>query len=200
MCVRVRGRAPTAAPPARCPPQTYRGHQFTVLALALSRDEQTLYSGSWDHTVRVWRTADKARPRRRPRSLARLSGRKWKPERRAPILQECLSTLGESSGSSEAVWALALSKDSSVLFSASGDCSIRCWRVRQVCAGALLTRPCPPVASSPANRHAPPRACLQVMPCGVAGLGDAYKAFLGLIPWMGGGMGICARRIDYTGR
>lgn len=52
--------------------------------------------------------------------------------------QECLSTLGESSGSSEAVWALALSKDSSVLFSAAGDCTIKCWRVRQArCSDSL---------------------------------------------------------------
>lgn len=39
-----------------------------MLALSLSRDEQTLYSGSWDHTVRVWRTADKVRPLASPRA------------------------------------------------------------------------------------------------------------------------------------
>ena len=79
---------------------TLTGHAFTVLTLALGRDAGgTLYSGSWDHTVRVWRTAD----------------------------GECLHSLGSAGLSSDAIWALALNKDCSVLYSASSDCTVREW-------------------------------------------------------------------------
>lgn len=35
-----------------------QGHTNAIRALALSRDGQTLYSGSRDNTIRVWRTRD----------------------------------------------------------------------------------------------------------------------------------------------
>ena len=37
--------------------QTYSGHGQTVCALAVNKATQTLVSGSWDKTVKVWRGA-----------------------------------------------------------------------------------------------------------------------------------------------
>ena len=37
--------------------QTYSGHGQTVCALAVNKTTQTLVSGSWDKTVKVWRGA-----------------------------------------------------------------------------------------------------------------------------------------------
>ena len=96
-CGRARRDAATGACTA-----TLTGHAFTVLTLALGRDAGgTLYSGSWDHTIRAWRCADGA----------------------------CVHVLGGATVSTDAVWALALTRDGTTMFSASSDCTVKCWRV-----------------------------------------------------------------------
>ena len=86
-----------------------RGHGFSVLALALSRCGKLLFSASWDHTLRVWNLEEDG----------------------APLFT---AEVGGAGGGGEreenaAVWALALSADSSELHTASSDGHVRAFRV-----------------------------------------------------------------------
>jgi WD40 repeat protein len=78
------------------------GHQGSVRSLILSSDGQSLYSGSDDHTIKIWRCNP--------------SNGKW----------EFQQTLRGHKGS---VRSLILSPNGQFLYSGSDDCSIRMWRI-----------------------------------------------------------------------
>lgn len=109
--------------------------RFRETSRRCTRGAGTTQSACGERPTRCvrWRLPGPASgPRLSRRSTCRCTPPAITTDTSAATLQECVCTLGESSGSSEAVWALALSKDSAVLFSASGDSTIKCWRVRQV--------------------------------------------------------------------
>ena len=85
---------------------TLHGHAFAVLDIALSQNEQLLFSASWDHTLRVWAL-----------------------DRGGELLFTANGGSASPADDGTAVWALALSTDASELHAAASDGCVRAFCV-----------------------------------------------------------------------
>ncbi len=120
---------------------TWQAHTAAVQALAFSPDEQTLATGSWDGTIKLWNLENGALlwMGQHSGSIHRLV---FTPDGRAlvsggddaAIRLWDISTgkhLQTLSGQSSAVYALACSPDGSLLASGSFDGSIQLWQMQR---------------------------------------------------------------------
>lgn len=118
------------------------GHDAAVMTVAFSPDGQTLASGSWDRTVRIW---DLRQPQTPPRILATLDGGVWSVafsfdgQRLAAGSDDGMVRLWDLNhpetaplvlrGHRDHVQSVAFSPDGRLLASGSADGTVRLWNL-----------------------------------------------------------------------